>query len=272
MATSLKSLGIKRVAIANQKGGVGKTTSALSLGAGLAQAGQRVLLIDGDPQGNLSLFFGVTEAAGKAGGAAEAGALPCLGEALGAYASGSRPGLGACVRKAVRPNLDFIPLLRRRLRTEIGDLDLKRAQAPFREDLETLAAAYDFVMVDSSPSDGILERLLVSACEAVIIPLEFQLFSIAGLEAMIDDVDSCSRDAGRPIRVHCLIFAKAENRVGRVEEYRSLFSAFRVPIFEVCKSEYLPRTMERSKTIWEGAPSSYAARDYARIIDRAFLG
>lgn len=259
MSSSLRALGLKRVAIANQKGGVGKTTSALTLGAGLARAGQRVLLIDGDPQGNLGLFFG-----------AEAG--PCLGEALMAYASGSRPSLGACVCKDVRPGLDLMPLLKRRLRTETSDEDLKKAQGPFAEDLAVLASDYDFVVVDSSPSDGILERLLVSACEAVIIPLEFQLFSIAGLEAMIDDVNSCSRDAGRPIRVHCLVFAKAENRVGRVEEYRSLFSSFRVPIFEVCKSEYLPRTMERSKTIWEGAPSSYAARDYARIIDKAFLG
>jgi chromosome partitioning protein len=263
MSTSLAALGMKRVAIANQKGGVGKTTSALELGAGLARLGKRVLLVDGDPQGNMSLFF---KAADRANGA------PCLGSALAAYASGESPSLSNFIQKSVRPGLDLVPLLHRRLRSELGDEQLRAAREPFSGALVEAAAAYDFVIVDSSPSDGALERLLVSACEAVIIPLEFQIFSVVGLEAMIDDVRSCSAEAGRPIRVHCLLFVKAENRVGRVQDYRDIFSSFRIPIYEICKSEYLPRTMERSRTIWEGAPASYAARDYARIIDRAFLG
>ena len=263
VATSLSSLGMKRVAIANQKGGVGKTTSALELASGLARAGKRVLLVDGDPQGNLSLFF---KASDRANGS------PCLGAALSAYAAEESMALEDCILTSVRPGLDLIPLLRKRLRSELGDSQLRTAREPFARALEYTAGAYDFVIVDSSPSDGALERLLVSACETVIIPLEFQMFSVVGLEAMIDDVNSCSAESGRPIRVHCLIFIKAENRVGRVREYRGLFSSFRIPIYEICKSEYLPRTMERFRTIWEGAPSSYAARDYARIIGRAFLG
>jgi chromosome partitioning protein len=171
----------------------------------------------------------------------------------------------------VRKGLDLLPCTRRGLRADLGDSGLKAATPGFAGLVAEARTRYDWVILDSSPSDGVLERLLLSSCEAVIIPLEFQLFSVAGLEAMMADVASCSEEAGRPIRVHSLVFTKAENRVGRVEEYRRLFSSFKVPIFEVCKSEYLPRTVEKSRTIWEGAPASYAARDYGRIIDKAFL-
>ena len=89
--------------------------------------------------------------------------------------------------------------------------------------------------------------------------------------APVSFLAACTEEAGHGIRVHSLVFAKAENRVARVDSYRELFSAFRIPIFEVCKTEYIPRSLERSKTIWESGPSSFAARDYARIIDKAFL-
>jgi chromosome partitioning protein len=259
MAASLRSLGLKSVVIANQKGGVGKTTTALALGTGLARSGGKVLLVDGDPQGNLSLFFGAREGRG-------------FGEILAGCAEGNdAQRLDGYVRKRVRQRVDLLPCTKRGLRGELGDGGIRAAAPGFRSLLAEARARYDWVVVDSSPSDGVLERLLLSSCESVIIPLEFQLFSVAGLEAMMADVESCSREAGKPIRIHSLVFTKAENRVGRVDEYRRIFSSFRVPIFEVCKSEYIPRTIERSRTIWEGAPASYAARDYGRIIEKAFL-
>jgi chromosome partitioning protein len=280
MRASLRSLGLKSVVVANQKGGVGKTTTALALGAGLAQEGCRVLLVDGDPQGNLSLFFtpdsgGSAESKGFGELLADLAALSAAGQAPGAEEGGTPPSeslaLGEYIRPDVRPRLDLLPSTRRGLRIDLGDDGIRRASSGFADFIARAREAYDFILIDSSPSDGYLERLLLCSCEAVLIPLEFQLFSIAGVEAMIENVASCAKDAGHPIRVHALIFTKAENRVGRVEEYRKLFSNFRVPIFEVCKSEYLPRTVERSRTIWEGAPASYAAKDYRRIIEKAFL-
>ena len=267
MNPSLSALGLKIVAVANQKGGVGKTMTALSLASGLAKRGQKVLAVDGDPQGDLSLFFGA-ETSGDAGGNGMAGGL---GGLLAELSAGRSADLAGRIVRRVRRNLDLLAGPPRRLRSERSDAELRAAAPGFSAALERAAANYDWVIVDCSPSDGALERLLLSACQAVLIPLEFQLFSIAGLQAMLDTVASCGAEAGREIRVHALIFTKAENRVGRVEDYRKLFSEFRLPIFEICKSEYLPRSVERSRTIWEGGPASYAARDYARIIDKAFL-
>jgi len=265
MNYSLRSLGLRVVAVANQKGGVGKTVTVATLASGLARRGERVLLIDGDPQGNLSALFGA------------AGRRPELGDLLERLGE-PVPGPGGALKlddfiaKRVKLRLDLLPVGRRRLRTELGDERLERAEKAFAACVDRLSSRYDWILIDTSPSNGALERLLVSASRAVVIPLEFQVFSVSGLEAILEDVAECSRRAGRPIRPHALVFTKAENGLARVDEYRRLFSSFRIPIFEVCKSEYVPRALERGRTLWEAAPSSYAARDYGRIIDKSFLG
>ncbi|HCM25413.1 MAG TPA: hypothetical protein DIC34_02500 [Treponema sp.] len=272
---SLKALGLKIVAVANQKGGVGKTTTVATLASGLARSGQKVLLVDGDPQGNLSLLFGAT------------GKHPELGdilETLGSRADGAgsengergrrghRALMDACIVKRVRRSLDIVPLSRRHLRTELGDALIERAEKPFAGVMESLKASYDWILLDTSPSNGSLERVLVAASEAVVVPLEFQVFSLSGLEAILADIEECGRRAERSIRPHALVFTKAENGSARVDAYRNLFASFRIPIFEVCKSEYVPRSMERGRTLWEAAPASLVAKDYRTIIEKSFLG
>jgi chromosome partitioning protein len=265
---SLRSLGLGIVAVANQKGGVGKTTTVIELASGLARAGQRVLAVDGDPQGNLSLFFSPRLGPGD-------GETPTKGrdfaDLMGDLLGEALPPIDAYLSRRVRKGLDLLPANHRQLRRERSEADLLRAAPAFASLLASLKARYDWILVDCSPSNGALERMLVRACEAVIVPLEFQLFSVAGLQSILDEVSACTLEAGHGIRVHALVFTKAENRVARVESYREVFSAFRIPIFEVCKSEYIPRSLERSRTIWESGSSSFAARDYARIIEKAFL-
>lgn len=258
MGPSLRSLGLRIVAVANQKGGVGKTTTVIEVASGLARTGARVLAVDGDPQGNLSLFFG-------------AGEMKDLGDLLGSLLEGREPKILDYVVRNARKGLDILPAKHRLLRRELGEAEILRAAPAFADFLAGLKARYDWILIDSSPSNGALERLLVRSAEAVIVPLEFQLFSVEGLEAILADVALCAEEAGRGIRVHSLVFQKAENRLARVESYRELFSTFRIPIFEVCKSEYIPRSLERSRTIWESGPTSFAARDYQRIIEKSFL-
>jgi len=258
MSKSLASLGLGIVAVANQKGGVGKTTTVIELASGLARGGAKVLVVDGDPQGNLSLFFGAGEGRD-------------FSDLIGELLVGSELNIDDFLVRRVRKGLDLLPAKHRLLRRERTEADLLNAASAFAALLKRLKERYDWILLDCSPSNGALERLLMRACEAVIVPLEFQLFSVAGLQAIIDDVTACSSEAEHAIRVHALVFTKAENRVARVESYRELFSSFKIPIFEVCKSEYIPRSLERSKTIWESGPSSFAARDYDRILQKSFL-
>lgn len=274
-APSLRALGLKIVAVANQKGGVGKTVSSLNLAAGLARAGQRVLVIDGDPQGNLTLLLGrrAPENADPALSSRVRKPAPRdLSELLGVIAEKQTVVISDYIEKGVRRGLDLMPSRNRRMRLERGDAEIRAAAPGFARLLEKLAGRYDWILLDTSPSNGPLERALIAACQAVIIPLEFQLFSVAGLEAILSEVRECAAEYGREIRPQALIFVKAENKVGRIDEYRKVFARFRLPVFEICRSEYVPRSIERRKTLWEAAPASYAARDYARIIDTSFLG
>jgi len=266
MTNSLRELGLRVVAVANQKGGVGKTVTVATLASGLARRGERVLLVDGDPQGNLSQLFGAQEKRPELGDLLERLADSTESKSTPVFA------LDDYIVKRAKLRLDILPVGRRRLRTELGDDRIVLAEKGFSSCLDRLIKRYDWILIDTSPSNGALERLLICASWAVVIPMEFQVFSISGLESILEDVASCSKRAGRPIKPHALIFTKAENGLARVETYRSLFSAFKIPIFEVCKSEYVPRALERGRTLWESAPSSYAARDYARIIDKSFLG
>jgi chromosome partitioning protein len=264
MRQTLRALDLRIVSIANQKGGVGKTIATIELASGLARAGCRVLAIDGDPQGNLSLFFQPEGAGGKDVG-------KDLGDLLRDLGAGGASTEADYIRTDVRPGLDLLPARHRNLRLEIRDDHMDKVSPAFARFLAGLRDAYDWILIDSSPSNGSLERMLIRSSEAILIPLEFQLFSVAGLEAILDEIASCSREAGRPIRVPGLVFTKAENRLRRVDTYREVFASFRIPIFEVCKSEYIPRSIEKSRTIWEVAPDSYVARDFGRIIERVFL-
>lgn len=258
MTSSLRESGLSVVTIANQKGGVGKTSSVIQIASGLAKRGEKVLIIDGDPQGNLTLFFG-----GKS--------LRDFGDLLSALKTDTSIPLPEYINKRVRKNLDLIPARNRNLRLEMHDTEIKQVTRPFSAFISSVRLHYDWIIIDSSPSNSQLERLLIRASDAVIIPLEFQLFSVSGLESILDEVKDCSMDAGKDICVHSLLFTKAENKLNRVNTYREVFSSFNIPIYEICKSEYISRSLEKSRTIWECGPASYAARDYARVIDKGFL-
>ncbi len=258
MPISLRQNALNVVTIANQKGGVGKTSSVIQIASGLAKRGEKVLMIDGDPQGNLTLFFGAKDKQN-------------FGDLLQSLIENKPVKEKEFIHRNVRRNLDIIPAKNKKLKLEIHDASVVGAYKAFADFISSIKTQYDWILIDSSPSNSPLERLLIRASDAVIIPLEFQLFSVSGLESILDEVRICSEESGRNILVHSLLFTKAENKLNRVNTYREVFSSFKIPIFEICKSEYMPRSLEKSRTIWECGPSSYAARDYTRVIEKGFL-
>jgi chromosome partitioning protein len=260
MGESLKVKGRRIITLANQKGGVGKTSSALCIGSGLAMAGQKTLLIDGDPQGNLTLFFDREKTNDLAGLFREMVSTARVKNAE------------EYIIKNVRENLDLIPLYNRNLRNDLSENQLSDITLLFIDMVSQFKDNYDWVIIDCSPSNGRLEKLMVSVSDAVLVPLEFQLFSIAGLNGLMEDIKNCGTQVRKNIAVEALLFIKAENRLNRVIEYRKIFETFYIPIYEICKSEYLPRSIEAKKTVWEFAPSSIVAKDYFKVIEKLFIG
>ena len=159
------------VAVANQKGGVGKTTTAINLATAIALAGQRVLVVDVDPQGNL------TSGVGLKGQTAEAGSV------YDALLTDAAP--ESFVLQTRVENLRAIPADRNLTGAEIELVSLPNREHRLRRVLEPLRPDYDFIFIDCPPSLGLLTLNALVAADTVLIPLHCEYFALEGLADLV---------------------------------------------------------------------------------------
>jgi chromosome partitioning protein len=164
----------KIIAITNQKGGVGKTTTSVNLAASLAATKRRVLLIDLDPQGNATMGSGVDKRT------VQASTYDVLVD---------ERHIASAVVRAGQAGFDLLPANDDLTGAEIALLDLPRREQRLKHALETARHDYDYILIDCPPSLNMLTLNALVAAEAVLIPMQCEYFALEGLSALVKTIE-----------------------------------------------------------------------------------
>jgi chromosome partitioning protein len=253
-AESFRQKRARRVAILNQKGGTGKTTTAVNLAAGLAEREQDVLLIDTDAQGNVGVSLGVN---------GEKSLYHVLVE-------GADP-TDACV--PVRQHLDVITSDSTLAAAEIWlarqSVEARSKMLTKRLNLMSVSRRYDFVLIDCGPSLNLLNQNALSYVDEVIIPVTCDYLALVGVKQVLRTIKDVERHLGHAVRISAVLptFYDGRTRLAR-EVLETLQGHFKHKCLEPIRhNTRLAEAPSHKKTIFEYAPVSHGAADYNRIVD-----
>ena len=242
------------IAMCNQKGGVGKTTSTINMGAALAEFGRKVLLVDLDPQGALSAGLGISH------------------EELDVTVHNLLVDNSSSIFDAILPsgveNLDLVPAnidlsaAEIQLVNEVGrEQALTRALRPVMKD-------YDFIIIDCQPSLGLLTVNALSCADSVMIPVESEYFSLRGLALLMDTVEKVRDRLNFKLEVLGILVTMFDRRTLHAREVMErLVEAFGDKVFDsvITRTVRFPETSVAGEPISSWAPKSSGAIQYRNL-------
>jgi len=189
----------KIIAIANQKGGVGKTTTAINLGASLAVAERRTLVVDIDPQGNATSGLGVENR----------DQLPNVYDVL----VNGRP-VADCVTSSVHfEHLDLLPSTRNLVGAEIELVDTGDRERVLRRALDQVRDRYDFILVDCPPSLGLLTLNTLTAADSVLIPIQCEFYALEGLSQLLNTIRLVQKGLNPELEIEGVLLTMYDKRL-----------------------------------------------------------
>ena len=256
---------MRKIAVMNQKGGVGKTTTSVNLAAGLALQGKRVCILDLDPQAHASLHLGIEVV----------GDTPTVYHAFAGEKTLSQ------VRRLVAPQLWLVPSNIDLAAAEMELADTAGRELLLRGALDQLLAteAYDYIIMDCPPSLGVLTINALSAAEEVIIPLQPHFLALHGLSKLLETTALVTRRLNRKLRVSGVVLCMHESNTRLAADVAADLTDFlassdleapwanaRIFSTKIRRNIKLAEAPSFGKSIFEYAPKSPGAADYLGLV------
>jgi chromosome partitioning protein len=224
------------IAIANQKGGVGKTTTAVNLAASLAAAERRVLAVDADPQGNLTSGLGRKSRESR----------PSVYEAL----IEQRP-LSELMIPTVLEHLTLVPSDRNLTGAEVELVPLLAREFRLREALAPVAGGYDYVLIDCPPSLGLLTVNALAAAQRVLIPLQCEYYALEGVSELVATLERVKRVLNPDLEVEGVLLTMVDERTNLTQQViQEVRRHFKDQVFET----QVPRSVRLAEAPSFGKP------------------
>ena len=186
----------KIIAVANQKGGVGKTTTSVNLSACLGVLEKKILIIDADPQANATSSFGISDI--------ENGTYQCLEHQKSAI---------ECIQKSSSPNVDVMPAQLDLVAAELELVDKDSREFMLKNALQEIKNNYDYIIIDCAPSLGLITINALTAADSVIVPIQCEYFALEGLGKLMNTIKSIQNIQNPQLDIEGLLLTMYDSRL-----------------------------------------------------------